>query len=126
MNDKRLYGLRGAVFCRDEASDIERRVAELYDALIPGNRLTDDDIVSLTFSVTADIRALNPAAALRKSGRGANLALFAVAEASSVDAPSGVIRALIHCYAPIGAAPRHAYLNGAQSLRPDRLQEGGA
>lgn len=122
MMGKRLYGLRGAIFCSNDSADIERRAAELYDALVPANGLAEDDIVSLTFSVTADLRASNPAAALRRSGRGAALALFAVAEAESDGAFPGTLRVLIHCYAPEGKPPRHAYLNGAEALRPDRQE----
>jgi len=120
MEGKRLYGLRGAVFCEDDPQDIERRVAELYDELIVGNGLAEADIVSLVFSVTPDLTSLNPAAALRRSGRGGELALFSLQESRADGGRPRTIRVLIHCYAPAGSPPRHAYLNGAEVLRPDR------
>lgn len=120
MEAKRPYGLRGAVFCENDAADIELRVAELYDALLNGNGLSENDIVSLTFSTTADLTALNPAAALRRSGRGGELALFSVQESAVDGGYPRVIRALAHCWAPEGCSMRHAYLNGAEILRPDR------
>jgi len=50
---------------------------------------------------------------------------FAVAEAPSEGALERVIRVLVHCYAEEGNAPRHAYLNGAEALRPDRAVRPG-
>ena len=115
-----MYALRGAIRCDNEAEDITRRVVELYDALVLSNRLTDEDIVSLIFSVTPDLDALNPAAALRRGGRASELALFSVAEPEVQGSLPGVIRILIHCYLPSDSKARHAYLNGAEVLRPDR------
>ncbi|HCM26161.1 MAG: chorismate mutase [Treponema sp. GWB1_62_6] len=125
MGNARLYGLRGAVRCQNDVADIGSRVAELYDALITGNGIDEADVVSFIFSVTPDLNAANPAAELRKSGRGLSLALFAVAEAPSEGALERVIRVLVHCYAEEGNAPRHAYLNGAEALRPDRAVRPG-
>ena len=48
-----LIGLRGATTCPDNSSDaIQKAVAELIDALVDGNNLTAERIVSVTFSVT--------------------------------------------------------------------------
>ena len=122
MVGKRLYGLRGAVFCKNDPLDIQSRVSQLYDALMSENGLVEDEVVSLTFSVTPDLTAKNPAAALRASGRAKELALFSVQESAADDGRAGVIRVLIHCYAKEGATLRHAYLNGAEILRPDRFE----
>jgi chorismate mutase len=119
MSGDRLCALRGAVRCRNTADDIRAQVAGLYDALLGENNLTEAGIVSLIFSVTADLDALNPATALRSSGRGEGLALFAVQEAASRNALDRTIRALVHCYLPEGAPACHVYRNGAEVLRPD-------
>jgi len=120
MEDKRLFGLRGAICCKNDVIDIERRVAQLFDALIVANSLVDTDIVSLVFSVTSDLTAINPAAALRKSGRGADLALFCCTEPQVENSLPKVLRVLIHYYAVYGTISKHIYLNGAEILRPDR------
>lgn len=122
MEMKRLYGLRGAIRCSNDAEDITLRVVELYDELLVRNGLAEEGVVSLVFSVTKDLTALNPAAALRRGGRAGDLALFSVAEPEVEGALSGVIRTLIHCYLSEGSSPRHVYLNGAEVLRPDRAQ----
>jgi chorismate mutase len=117
---KRLYALRGATRCLNRADDIQSQTAALYDEILARNSLEEGDIVSLVFSLTADLDALNPAAALRKSGRAADLALFCVREPDTAGSLEQVIRVLIHYYAEEGARPRHVYRNGAEVLRPDR------
>ncbi|MDR2717237.1 MAG: chorismate mutase [Treponema sp.] len=122
MSEKRLYALRGATQCINTAEDICRQVSLLYDSLLEKNRLAEHDIVSVIFSQTGDLDALNPAAALRQTGRAGELALFAVQEAATADAFPRVIRILIHCYLPQDVKPCHVYRNGAEVLRPDRVQ----
>ena len=121
---KLLYALRGATRCENEEADIRGRVAALYDALLERNHLAEGDIVSLMFSVTPDLDAKNPAAALRQSGRGADLALFAVQEAAARGGLERVIRALLHCYLDKDSSPCHVYQNGAEVLRPERGDRG--
>ena len=59
----RLVGLRGATTCGTNSSGaIRDAVSELIDALVSRNALTPDRIVSVTFSVTADLDACFPAA----------------------------------------------------------------
>ena len=123
--EKRLFALRGAAQCRNEEEDIIRQVTALYDELLTKNNLEEADIVSVLFSVTGDIDAKNPAAALRFSGRAADLALFAVQEAAVQGGLERTIRVLIHCYLPQAGRPRHIYRNGAEILRPDRTPIGG-
>jgi len=125
MSEKRLYGLRGAAQCLNTADDIRLQIALLYDSLLEKNNLAQEDIVSLIFSQTVDLDALNPASALRQTGRGGELALFSVQEpetAEPVNLPPRVLRVLIHCYLPEGTKPCHIYRNGAEVLRPDRAQ----
>jgi chorismate mutase len=123
--EQRLHALRGAVCCRNDAEEIRERVAELYDELLRLNALAEGDIVSLIFSVTVDLTAVNPAAALRKSGRAAELALFSVQESAADGSPAGIVRVLVHCYLEAGRAPAHVYIRGAEALRPDRAKNPG-
>jgi chorismate mutase len=126
MSEKRLFALRGATQCKNEEEDIIRQVTALYDELLTQNNLEEGDIVSVIFSVTADIDAKNPAAALRFSGRAADLALFALQEASVQGGLERTIRILIHSYLPETNRPLHIYRNGAELLRPDRPLPGAA
>jgi chorismate mutase len=117
---KRLFGLRGATQSRNDEQDIIEQVSALYDALLAQNNLSEQDIVSITFSVTHDLDAKNPAAALRATGRAQENALFAVQEAYTQGGLERVIRVLIHCYLDENVQPLHSYRNGAEVLRPDR------
>ncbi|MFP3088957.1 chorismate mutase [Treponema sp. TIM-1] len=118
--ERRLFALRGATQCKNEEDDIIRQVSALYDELLSKNNLGEADIVSVIFSVTGDIDAKNPAAALRFSGRAADLALFALQEAVVRGGLERTIRVLIHGYLSPAARPCHVYRNGAEILRPDR------
>jgi len=120
MSDKRLFALRGAAQCANTADDIRQQIALLYDSLLEKNHLPEADIVSVIFSQTADLDALNPASALRQTGRAGELALFGVQEIATAHDPlPRVIRVLIHCYLPPDAKPAHVFRNGAEVLRPD-------
>jgi chorismate mutase len=120
---KKLCALRGAFCCLNDKEDIIRETAACYDRLLGENQLAEGDIVSLLFSVTPDIDALNPAAALRRSGRGGELALFVQQEPVFQGSLPRVVRLLVHCYLEEGRAARHVYRNGAEVLRPDRTPE---
>lgn len=122
---KQLAALRGATRCRNEVADMQVQVSALYDELLQKNQLQEKDLVSLIFSVTQDLNAENPAAALRHGGRAPDVALFAVQEAPVQTGMSGVIRVLIHAYLPEKVGPYHVYRNGAEALRPDRAYPGG-
>ena len=119
-NDKRLFGIRGAVQCLNDETDITKQVTALYDEILHLNHLTEDDLVSIHFSVTKDIDEKNPAAALRGQGRAGAASLFVTQEAHFKNSLERVVRVLIHCYMEEGAVPIHVYRNGAEVLRPDR------
>jgi chorismate mutase len=117
---KKLFALRGAVCCENNSADITEKVCRLYDMLLSENSLVEEHIVSIVFSVTDDISAKNPAAALRGAGRAKDAALFVCAEAAFQDSPESVVRVLLHCYMDEQTTPKHIYINGAEKLRPDR------
>jgi chorismate mutase len=115
---KKLAALRGAVRAENTEKDIADQVVRLYDGLLGDNNLAEEDIVSVIFSVTDDLNALNPAAALRSAGRAEQSALMVFREGCFSGSLPGTIRVLIHC--GLEKAPRHLYINGAEVLRPDR------
>jgi chorismate mutase len=120
---KRLFALRGAARCLNQAGDIRLQVRALYDELLERNGLGEDDLVSVIFSVTGDLDALNPASALRRENRAAETALFVTQEAFFPGGLERTVRVLVHCYLDEGASPRHVYRNGAEVLRPDRADK---
>ncbi|MDR1306895.1 MAG: chorismate mutase [Treponema sp.] len=117
---KAIRALRGAVCTGNTPEEISAAVAELYDELLRANGLDEDGLVSLFFSVTPDINALNPAFALRKGGRASRLAMMVFQEAETEGGLPGTIRVLAHCYLDREQQVRHVYIRGAELLRPDR------
>jgi chorismate mutase len=117
---KQLFGIRGATGCKNTTTDIIQAISTLYDEVLQKNHIQEDDIVSVLFTITSDLTVLNPATALRKSGRAQSVALFVAAEPEIEGSIPGIVRILIHCYAPAGHTPQHVYKNGAEILRPDR------
>jgi chorismate mutase len=125
MPEKRLFGLRGAARCLNTPEDISKQTIALYDELLSENNLSEDGLVSVVFSMTADLDAKNPASALRQEGRAREAPLFVTQEANIRGGLERVIRALIHCYMEASQAPVHVYRNGAEVLRPDRKRHEG-
>ncbi len=113
----RLYAVRGAVCCENTESSIGTLVPELYRELLDRNRINESAVVSVMFTVTSDLTALNPATALRRQGLAPDLPLFASAEPYIEGYLPKVIRVLITYYG--NEAPVPVYLNGAEVLRPD-------
>ena len=121
---KRLYALRGASQCENTEKDICEQIAFMYDELLSANKLGEKNIVSVIFSVTKDLDAINPCSALRKNGRATgDTALFSVQEPDSRGCLEKVVRVIIHCYLDDGVRVRHVYRNGAEVLRPDRVKQ---
>ena len=120
MNEKRLFALRGATQCLNNQDDIQKQVLGLYDELVLKNDLSENDLVSVFFSVTRDLDAKNPATTLRQEGRVLNTSLFVTQEAHFTGSLERVIRVIIHCYLREKRTPFHVYRNGAEVLRPDR------
>ena len=121
---ERLYAVRGAVCCKNTAESIAALVPELYRALVSGNAISADSIVSVQFSVNRELTALNPATALRKAGLARDIPLFCAAEPRIEGYLENVIRVLITYYGT--ARPVPVYLNGAEVLRPDLSTDGNA
>jgi chorismate mutase len=115
----RFTALRGAARAENTSEDISAQSAALYAALLRRNNLAESDVASVIFSLTPDLDAQNPAAALRAAGYAAATPLFTAQEALIQGGMTRVIRILVHCLLPNDAEARHVYHNGAEALRPD-------
>jgi chorismate mutase len=118
----RLVALRGATTVDDDVSDeIKARTAELLQTLFERNSLSGDDLVSVVFTSTPDLRADFPAVAAREIGL-SHIPLLCAQEIPVVGAIGHCVRVLVHCYLPGGRGPsdaHHVYLHGARQLRLD-------
>lgn len=119
---KRLYAIRGAVCASNTEEDIAKNVSEMCSRLFEKNKVQAEDVVSIQFTLTPDLDALNPAAALRSGSSGIDVSripLFVSAEASVKGMMPRVIRVLITAYLPEKSEVQNVYINGAEALRPD-------
>jgi chorismate mutase len=122
MNDggRRLAAIRGATTVEDDTSEqILERTSELLTAMISRNGISQDDIVSIIFTATADLSADFPAAAARQLGL-SRIPLLCSQEINVNGSIKHCIRVLMHVYTTrsrdqIG----HSYLHEARQLRTD-------
>jgi chorismate mutase len=115
-----LRALRGATTVEvDESSAIVAATAELLQEMFERNSVRTDDLVSVIFTVTSDLRAEFPAAAARKLGI-QDVPLLCATEIPVEGAVGRCIRVLMHLYTERPRADlRHVYLGEASQLRTD-------
>lgn len=116
-----VRGIRGAtVVARDEPELVLAATRELLEAIAHANALDPDDITSIIFTVTPDVRSEYPARAARRLGW-TGVPLLCTTE---MDVPGGLprcIRVLMHVDTDRSAANvKHVYLHDARTLRPDQ------
>ena len=121
---RRVRAIRGATTVdRDEPSLILAATREMLATIVERNALHTDDIVSVVFTVTADLRSEFPARAARELGW-TDVPLLCTVEIPVPGALAHCVRALLHTDIDRPrSAIRHVYLRGARSLRPDLLGE---
>ena len=115
-----VRALRGATTVEsDTVEQITERSQELMVRIMERNGLTEDDIISVLFTATADVTSTFPATAIRAIGFGA-VPLLCAAEIAVPGAMPKCIRVLLHVQtARSRDEMHHVYLHGAQVLRDD-------
>ena len=115
-----VRALRGATTVdADTQEQVYERVQALLRELLARNGVDHEDIISILFTATDDIRSVFPAAAARVIGLG-DVPLLCARELSIEDGTPLCIRVLMHLSTE---RPRselhHVYLEGAKGLRDD-------
>lgn len=114
-----IYALRGAITVeKDTAEAVDDAVKELMSEIFSANSLSEDEIISVIFSQTKDIRSRNAAAACRRGGFCASAPLFCVQEADTEGSLPLAVRVLITVDRN-EKNPVMVYLRGASILRPE-------
>jgi chorismate mutase len=116
----KVRGIRGAVTVeRDEGAAIVDATKRLLTAMIERNKVEIDDIASVLFSLTPDLRAVFPALGAREMGW-TNVPMLHFCEIDVPGSLQRVIRVLMHVNTTRSIdAIEHVYLDGAVVLRPD-------
>jgi chorismate mutase len=120
MSAERLVALRGATTVDVDTTDaVIGRTGELLATLLERNGLEHDQLVSIIFTSTKDLRSAFPALAARELGLG-DVPLLCAGELDVIGGNPRTIRVLIHCYSTRPKATlRHVYLHRAKHLRDD-------
>ena len=118
-----MRAMRGATQLRaDSRDEMVEAVVELLSELLQRNGLSTDDLISVIFTSTPDLRTEFPAAAARTLGIG-DVPLLCAQELKISGALPRVVRVLAHFESSV---PRdqvqHVYLRGAEVLRQDLAQ----
>ena len=116
----RLRAVRGATTVgEDTKAEIIAATAELLEEMLQRNELDREDLVSIIFTATPDLRAEFPAAAARGIGI-SDVPLLCARELDVEDAIGRCIRVLMHVYTDRDLQSlRHVYLGDARQLRTD-------
>lgn len=118
-----VRAIRGATqLDRDDRDHLFERTTELVHAVLEANDLGVDELISIFFTCTPDLRSDFPAAAAREMGLGAVPLMCAV----EIDVPGAlprVVRLMAHANLERPREDvRHVYLHGATVLRRDLAQ----
>ncbi|MGP3953989.1 chorismate mutase [Streptomyces sp. 7N604] len=118
-----VRAVRGAVQLeRDESGHMHDQVGELLTAILERNGLATDDLISVWFTATPDLRSDFPAAAARKLGI-VDVPLICAQELDVAGAMPRVVRVLAHVETGLAKSEiAHVYLGAAADLRKDVAQ----
>ena len=115
-----VRALRGATTLdADTEEQVHQRVKALVVEMLERNSVAKDDIISIFFTATDDVRSVFPATAARALGLG-DVPLLCARELDVHGGTPLCIRVMMHL--TTDRAPqelRHVYLEGARGLRDD-------
>lgn len=116
----KVRAARGAIVVgADEAETVLAASERLVRAMLDRNAIETEDLVSILFTVTDDLRSAFPAEAARRMGLGL-VPLMCAREIPVEGSMPSVVRALMHFHTEHGLGDVvHVYLDGAESLRDD-------
>jgi chorismate mutase len=116
----RVRAARGAIKVPEDTSEaVLSSTQRLLGLLLERNGVATEDLISILFTATDDLRAAFPAEAARRMGLGIVPLLCAREIAVRGSMPS-VVRILAHFHSDLDlSSVEHVYLDGAEALRDD-------
>ena len=116
----KVRAARGAiVVAEDTATSMHASTGRLLASLLERNGVDHDDLISILFTVTDDLRSAFPAEAARQMGMG-DVPLLCAREIPVAGAMPVVVRVLMHFHSERALVEViHVYLDGAEKLRDD-------
>jgi chorismate mutase len=116
----RVRAARGAIRVpSDDAEALLGSTERLLSTVLQRNGIDAEDLVSVMFTVTEDLRSAFPAEAARRMGLG-RVPLMCAQEIPVAGSMPSVVRILLHFHSERTLDEiEHIYLDGAESLRDD-------
>ena len=116
----RLRAARGAIRVpSDDGDALLGSTERLLSSVLQRNAIDPEDLVSIMFTATEDLRSAFPAEAARRMGLG-RVPLMCAQEIPVQGSMPSVIRILLHFHSDRTLDEVvHVYLDGAESLRDD-------
>ncbi len=116
----KVRAARGAIVVpEDTPVAVHDATGRLLGALLERNEVAHDDLISILFTVTQDLRSAFPAEAARQMGMG-DIPLLCAQEIPVDGAMPSVVRVLAHFHSERALGDvTHVYLDGAEKLRDD-------
>ena len=117
---KSVRAFRGATqLLADDKLEMRGAVVELLQEILLGNEIANEDLISILFTATPDLKSEFPAVGVRMYGID-DVPLICAQEIDVSGSLPRTIRVLIHAESMLPrSAVIHKYLRGAQILRPD-------
>ncbi len=121
---KSVRAFRGATqLLADDKLEMRKAVVELLEEILHGNEIANEDLISILFTATPDLKCEFPAVGVRMYGI-RDVPLICAQEIDVTGSLPRTIRILIHAESKL---PRgevvHKYLRGAEILRPDLAED---
>jgi len=117
----KITAIRGATTSEGNSEIfIKKAVIELIQELISLNDLEEENIISITFTVTKDLTSCFPAAIARRYFNFDSVAFLDCQQMFVPDDMNFCIRLMALVNLESRRQPIHPYLNGSSKLRPDR------
>lgn len=118
-----VRAIRGAIqLDEDEREHLLASTRELVLEVMRLNQLSGDQLISILFTVTRDLRSEFPAVAARELGLG-DVPLLCTVEIDVPDSLPRTVRLMAHAEMDVPRSHvQHVYLRGAVSLRQDIAQ----
>ena len=115
-----VRALRGAIqIVGDDRDEYFAQIQELLGEMFSQNQVVQEDLISILFTATPDLKIDFPAAAARKMGL-TEVPLMCAVEMDIAGALPRTIRVLAHANLERARDQiKHIYLGGAVELRPD-------
>jgi chorismate mutase len=112
-----MITIRGATKLKEDTiEEVKNKSIELFDAILKNNKIAK--IESVIFSVTPDIRSLNPSTAVRTHYNYQDVSFMTLQEAIFENSENLIIRVLVFCES---STKNYIYLHSTKNLRKNNF-----